>query len=312
MNKRFFRVAAKLAAIAAIAASSVLADQVFDKFYSKGDYREALKYADEKLSPASRTTDVWVKLGNANLKLDLTEKALACYIFAQRLDAKNYEALLGSAKIFNKLKQYERGLDLAQKALEQNFTAEASWEYASACIALDRGAEAKKALQKVIETDPGNLIANRELGLIYNAEKEYKKALPLLETSLRANDDADIAYEVGMAYLSLNDTKSASTYLKRAVKKNPNLTKAYLASARVSYKNGEYREAADQFETVLAKTDGEPLDYYMMAASRERIGDDGGALKAYQSTIDQYGTSTQSEALISRAKIAKSNLAKKS
>ena len=50
----------------------------------------------------------------------------------------------------------EEALSLAKKALDKNFTAEASWQYAKACIALNRSVEAKAALEKVIQGDSGN------------------------------------------------------------------------------------------------------------------------------------------------------------
>jgi tetratricopeptide (TPR) repeat protein len=80
-------------------------DDTFDKLIDSKNYTEALNYADKKIPTASRDATIWVKLGAANLELGLTEKALACYLVANRMDAKNYNALLGSAKVYNSLNQ---------------------------------------------------------------------------------------------------------------------------------------------------------------------------------------------------------------
>ena len=71
---------------------------------------------------------------------------------AIRNDGTNYEAHLGAARIYNKMKQPERAADLAKKASDIKSTGEASWEYAQALIALNRAEEAKPALEKLLES----------------------------------------------------------------------------------------------------------------------------------------------------------------
>lgn len=139
-------------------------DEKFDKLLEKGKWDEAIRYADESIPPSSRTADIWSKLAKANENSGMPEKALACYVFSLRLSDSNYEALLGSARLYNKMNQPDRALEIAKKATKIQLTAEAGWEYAKACIALGRPAEAKDALVKVLESDPTNVIANRELG----------------------------------------------------------------------------------------------------------------------------------------------------
>jgi tetratricopeptide (TPR) repeat protein len=153
--------------------SSLFADDAFNKLIADKKFDEALKYADDKMPAPSRDAAAWSQIARANEALGLPEKALACFMVAWRMNPKNYDALLGAAKIYNKLDQPDNALSYASKALEQSFTPEASWEYARACIKLNRAADAKKALEKVIETTPENAIANRELGVIYFNEKQF-------------------------------------------------------------------------------------------------------------------------------------------
>ena len=124
---------------------TIFGDDAFDKLFNAGKFNEALDYADQKIPPAQRNAAMWVKIAEANEKAGLIEKALASYMVSWRMNPNDYASLLGAARIYNILKQYESGLNMAKKALEQKFTGEASWEYARACIELNRPAEAKQA-----------------------------------------------------------------------------------------------------------------------------------------------------------------------
>ena len=112
----------------------------FNKLISSGKYKEAIDYADEKMT--ERTPEVWVQLGKANEAIGMPEKALACYLVSWRMNPEDYNALVGAAKVYNTLNQPDNALNMAQKALQKNFTAEASWEYARTA-SLNRSAEAK-------------------------------------------------------------------------------------------------------------------------------------------------------------------------
>ncbi|HUI93810.1 MAG TPA: tetratricopeptide repeat protein [Chitinivibrionales bacterium] len=302
--------AAGLFMISLFAATS-RADDTFDKMINDKNYKAALDYADDKIPAPSRTADVWVKLGKANESLGLIEKALACYLVSWRLNPKDYESLLGAARIYNKLDQPENALEKAQKALEINFTAEASWEYAAACIKLKRPADAKKALEKVIQTDSSNAIANRELGNIYYNDKQYGNALPLLQKSYARQPDADLAFRLGKVCLELNKVDDAINYLKEASAKNPSLTEATLELARCYYKKEKYLAAASEYEKIASRPEMTAMDEYARAVSNEKNNNMDNAIKAYLQAIEKFGTATSPEALTARLKVGNANLEKK-
>jgi tetratricopeptide (TPR) repeat protein len=297
--------------IVTLSATQARSDEAFDKLIRDKNFKAALDYADDKIPAPSRTADVWVKLGKANEQLGLIEKALACYLVSWRLNPKDYESLLGAARIYNKLDQPDNALSMAQKALDVNFTAEASWEYASACIKLKRPADAKKALEKVIETDSSNAIANRELGNIYYVDKQYDKAFPLLQKSYSTQPDADLAYKLGKAYLEVNKIDDAINYLKEAVTKNPGLVDAELDLSRSYFKRDKFLAAANEFERIGTRPEMTAMDQYMRAVSNEKVQNSDNAIKAYQLAIDKFGGSTAPEALASRLKVGNANMARK-
>jgi tetratricopeptide (TPR) repeat protein len=194
-------------------AGLALGDQGFDQLIKDKKYKEAIDYAEANISFTDRNADILVKLARAYEEIGFTEKALACYMVSWRMNPKDYASLLGAAKIHNQMNQPDKAMTMAQKALEQNFTGEASWEYARACIAMKRPGDAKKALEKVIETDPSNVIANRELGLIYFGDGRYKEAIPLLLVSYKKEANADVAFKIGKSYMQTDDLETATDYL---------------------------------------------------------------------------------------------------
>ncbi len=291
--------------------TTVYADESFDKMIRENNFKAALDYADDKIPAPSRTADIWVKLGKANESLGLPEKALACYLVSWRLNPKDYESLLGAARIYNKLDQPDNAISMAQKALDVNFSAEASWEYASACIKLKRPAEAKKALEKVIEGDSSNAIANKELGNIYYSDKQYDKAFPLLQKSYSVQPTAELAYRLGKAYLEVNRIDDAINFLKEAVAKKPDMTDAEIDLARSYFKREKYLAAASEYEKIGSRSEMTAMDQYMRAVANEKSSNTDNALRAYLLAIDKFGGSTQPEALTSRFKAGSSQMTKK-
>ncbi|MBD3346968.1 MAG: tetratricopeptide repeat protein [Chitinivibrionales bacterium] len=286
-------------------------DETLDKLIKGKKYKEAIEHADQNIAPPNRSADEWVQIARANEQLGLTEKALACYLVSSRVNPKHYESFLGAARIYNKLGQHENALTNAKKALELNFTGDASWQYANACIKLDRSAEAKKALEKVIETDPDNIVANRELGNIYFNDKEYSKAIPLLQKAYEKKANADVAYKIGKSYLETGNTQSAIDYLNKTLKEKPGLHQARLDLARTYYQMGNYKDAIDEYEKSIDKAKSEPKDKYHLAISKEKTGDSAGAYKAYNDAIKAFGADRSKEALLSRLTVAKAQLNKK-
>lgn len=295
--------AAAVLMIAACSATTVVADAMLDKLVAGGQWKEAIEYADNSIPAPSRNADVWVKLGAANENSGLTEKALACYLVAWRLEAGSYGALIGAAKIYNKLQQPDQALTMAKKALDVNFTADASWEYASACIKLGRAADAKKALEKVIETDPNNAVANRELGSIYFTDKEYPKAITLLRKSYDNGKDPNTAMRIATCYREVGKLDSALAFMEIAVAGGLKSPEVVLDLARIYFGRSQFADAAKRYDAALNKTQWKPDDYFKMASAKEQLKDMKGALDAYRLAVNAYGATNSAEAITANLKV---------
>jgi tetratricopeptide (TPR) repeat protein len=301
-----------LCIVTALFVTSAFSDDTFDRLVESKNYNEAISYADTKLPSNTRDAKTWTRLGRANEGVGLVEKALACYMFGSRLDTKNFEALLGMARIYNKLNQPLNAANYAKKAMEIRFTGDASWEYAHACILMNKPAEAKKALEKVFETDPENVAAQKELGLIYYNEKAYDKSIELLKTALGKTSDDSLSYKIGYAYIQMNILDSAVIYMMGPNGKRLNLPEASLQLGRIYFKLQKYDAAASEYEKTAARSIGESDDYYQWAVSLEKI--NAGADKlynAYRTAVAKYGASRSKEAMLCRLKAGKYDIDKK-
>jgi tetratricopeptide (TPR) repeat protein len=290
-------------------AGQSFSDATFDNLMASKKYKEALDYAEEKIPPSDRDAMIWIKMGQANDALGMTEKALACYLVSWRMNPNDYNALLGAAKVYNKLGQPDNAINMAKKALEKNFTAEASWEYARACIALNRAPEAKKALEKVLQADSGNTIANRELGNIYYNEKSWARAIPLLKKIYKSAPDGELAYRIGKCYVESGVADSALAYLKIARDKGGR-TDVSLELARAYYGQKNYKSAAAEYDKV-AGADMTAKDFYKMGVSIEKNGDKAAALNSFKSAVIRFGSSTDNEALLARERVARAKLSER-
>jgi len=280
-------------------------DQTFDNLITAGKYKEALDYADEKIATTDRDAVIWMKLAKANEELGMTEKALACYLVSWRMNPNDYMSLLGAAKVYNKLSQPDNAINMAKKALDQKFTAEASWEYAKACIALNRAIEAKDALEKVIQTDSSNAIANRELGNIYFDDKSWIKAIPLLKKTFKQTQDGLLASKIGKAYVEAGVADSSIVYLKLAMEKGGSEGVA-LDLARAYFGQKNYKAAEATYDKV-SQSQLEASDYYKIAVSKEKNGSSG-IESAYQAAVQSFGSSTGKDALLAREKLGRFQL----
>lgn len=286
------------------------ADPALDKLVADGKYREAIDYAEEKLPAPQRDAGVWVQLGRANEGLDMPEKALACYLVGWRMNADDYQPLFGAARIYNKLGQPDNAANMAKKALEKNFTAEASWEYARACIALSRPVEAKAALEKVIASDSTNAIAGRELGNIYFSEGNWQKALPLLKKTFSARPEGEMAYKIGKSYFgSSGVSDSAIAYLKEAVTRGGAPSAAGLELARAYYEQGNLSAASVQYLKIPG-SEMKAMDFYHAAVACEKSNNPQAAQLAYEKAVSLFGADKSKEALLARDKTGRALMSK--
>jgi tetratricopeptide (TPR) repeat protein len=86
--------------------------------------------------------------------------------------------------------------------------------------------EAKKLYKEVIKNDPRNIEALNNLGVVYMKKKVHKWAIIRLNGALKVKYDyPDAHYNLACIYAQQNDTGKSLTYLKNAIRFNPEVRK---------------------------------------------------------------------------------------
>jgi tetratricopeptide (TPR) repeat protein len=107
-------------------------------------------------------------------------------------------------------------------------TTEAKKLYAQALQMHQEGKleEAKKLYKQVIKLDPRNIEALNNLGVVYMNKKVYKWAIIRLNDALKVKYSyPDAHYNLACIYAQNNDVTRSLSYLKNAIKFNPQVKK---------------------------------------------------------------------------------------
>ena len=120
-------------------------------------------------------------------------------------------------------------------------------------------AHALEELGKELQLDPDHAEANGEMGSILVERHQPEKAIPYLETALRAKPDLWLIYQqLGRAYLMEKNYRQAEAELKKALGRDPEGMAHYQLGV-VYRAEGRSSEAAAQFEATR-KIKAERLD----------------------------------------------------
>ncbi|HKW65364.1 MAG TPA: sulfatase-like hydrolase/transferase [Candidatus Acidoferrum sp.] len=115
-----------------------------------------------------------------------------------------------------------------------------------------RTAEARTALEKLLQLDNRSEIAVLQLAQLEMESKNYTDAARYLRRSSELRpDDAEVAFEYGRALELRGDLPGARQALQRSLKLNPKQIAAHLLMGQVCLKSNHSKVAEDEFEAAL-------------------------------------------------------------
>jgi arylsulfatase A-like enzyme len=116
----------------------------------------------------------------------------------------------------------------------------------------DQPAEARKALEKVVEMDPKSPVALRQLGELELEAGDYVKASNHLKSANQVRPgDAAVAYHLGQALYKVGDLPGSRDALESSLKTAPGQIPARILLGNVYLQLKDTDAAKDQFEAVL-------------------------------------------------------------
>src|SRR5438128_2921082 len=116
----------------------------------------------------------------------------------------------------------------------------------------ERPAEARSALEKVLQLDPKSPTALKQIGELELKAGEYARAAAHLKTAREIRpDDATAAFEAGQALEKTDDLAGARDALEASLKLQPSQLPARLLLGQVYLRLNDPKPADDQFEAAL-------------------------------------------------------------
>jgi Tfp pilus assembly protein PilF len=116
----------------------------------------------------------------------------------------------------------------------------------------DQPAEARKALEKVLEMDEKSPVALRQLGELELEAGDYAQATSHLKTANQLRPgDAAVTYHLGQSLFKVGDLAGARDALESSLKTVPGQIPARILLGNVYLQLKDKDAAKDQFEAVL-------------------------------------------------------------
>ena len=141
------------------------------------------------------------------------------------------------------------GLALARPSAEPS---QASVDFLVSLFMQQQYQEAETLARGMTRQFPNYVLAWKALGAIYKQIGRGASALEPLQRAVRLSpDDADVLYNLGVAYLDSNKLVEAEASYRRALEVNAQLLPAHFSLGQLLQTRGEYADAEISFRQVL-------------------------------------------------------------
>src|SRR6185369_1450506 len=123
------------------------------------------------------------------------------------------------------------------------------------------------------------------------AKKDYSRAILEFRNAAKAMpNDAEAFYQIGVAYLGMNDLKTGYAALRRAVELNPKHREAQLKIAQLlalATDPALLRDAESKLRALLDGTEAEPEVLNTLAFTELKLGKTQDAIQNYEQVLAQ-------------------------
>ena len=133
--------------------------------------------------------------------------------------------------------------------------------------------EARRELERLLATEPGNVLANHLLGslcfhqgILDQAVQYYRKAITAAPTFVLGQ------YDLGVAYYHRGDMPEAAVAFRRCLEIDPHYNAAHYRLALALFHGGRLDEAREHFELSLALTPEYLMAHYHLEPTTNNLG----------------------------------------
>ena len=244
--------------------------KLYQFYLTQNQPDKALQTLQEGYNRNQRSAPLLMNLAKEYLRQNMHQKAIALceeHLTQNPKDAVAYY-LLGM--IQGSLKHFEAAETALQRAIDLQPTwAPPHQSLAGIYLAQGKKQEAVQRYEAVLAADKGNAAAYLFLGLLYEKDREYDKAMQIYERALKANPNFWFAAN-NLAFL-LSESSDQKADLERALELSQKALKLRPGDPAIldtigwtNYRLGNFDEARGMIEQALEGTPDSPiLNYHL-------------------------------------------------
>lgn len=186
------------------------------------------------------------------------KKAIECLDKYTEIEGEHAEIFFDRGKYYKMLMNFDQALKDFEKALKLHEEGKSEYKRWAApythmgIIYNDLGdfEKAKEMFEKVLEMFPGakSEIAN-QIGIMYIGLQDYKKAIEYLKFCLDQNVDVKYAHSnLGSYYMSLKEYDKSEFHITKALAIDSTMSGPYWGLANIAFEKGKYLLAKEHLE----------------------------------------------------------------
>lgn len=213
--------------------------------FRRNNMKDAIAYLLRSHKIFENDIETLILLAKAYSAIGDFSSAQKFSVRAIELDSTNTEAQIIYARILTQFQGLETGL-LYLKDLITKFSYTIDYRLALADLyrEQERSSQAQKIYEQIVDADPKNKKALIGLGLSYQAQGFFDKALQqFLAASVLDPSDAEGLFRAGILYMDISKYADAITQFKRAQVVNAFYPRLNYYIGRAFFQNNKYEEA---------------------------------------------------------------------
>ena len=153
--------------------------------------------------------------------------------------------------------------------------------------------EAEKAYRNVLQLQPDNPVAQRQLGIIYFEQGQLRQAYPLLKKSSELEpDNPDVQLKLAAGYFASQDYKNARALAQQILEKQPGQLEALLLMVDTAASPDDLQETRNAIDKLQGR-ENDRMTYHLARGAMElRNKDDRQAETDFKAALDLAPTSS--------------------
>jgi tetratricopeptide (TPR) repeat protein len=249
--------------------------KIGDSFLMLEKYKEAEKAYRDALKEDKNNSAIVSQLGLALLFQNRIDDGIALIEQSIGLDSACGECYSALARAYSSISPEHKGVVEAfyHSMSLSSEKPESYYYYAKYLMNHSQYAEAYPILKHIVSNFPLFGKGHARLGIASYYLKNYKQAQTEYELALQVNpNDFNTWYNLGeLFYAANNDSMAAMRCFKKVTELDPNHSGACFRMGLIFFRNKQYKEALNKFETAL-ETEPDDVDIlFQLAVSYERL-----------------------------------------